>query len=287
MHPSSFSGELIFFSSLDGIRLSGFLVGDSPEVILFVHGMGGNFQKENFLKASRILMENDLSFFSFNTRGAEVVKDFKDEKGEHHLFGTAFERFEDSVLDIQAAIDLLESRGFRRFHLMGHSTGCQKILYCVHSTKDERVKSLIHISPADDYEIWRNELGDYFSEIVEIVRRMVVKGEGDKLIIPLYERTGALWSASRFLSFALRENPEARMFNYEDLSVFGEVQLPTQIFLGKDDPYFLKPLDWYAERLRSAYRGRRLEIEIMPGDHSFHGYEEELFERVAKFVREV
>ena len=285
MHPFSFSGEIVFFSTNDGIRLSGFLAGSYPDVVLFVHGMGGNFYKENFLRAARVLLDKRIPFFSLNTRGAEVVKDFKDDEGEHHLLGTAFERFEDTLMDIRAAIDFLESRGFEGFHLMGHSTGCQKILYYAYSTRDTRVKSLIHVSPADDYEIWRNELGDYFSDTVAMAKEMVERGEGNKLLIPLYERTGALWSASRFLSFALRENPESRMFNYDDLSEFGEVNLPTQVFLGVDDPYFLRPVSWYAERLRNAYRGRRLKIEIMPGDHSFHGHEEEMFERIAEFVR--
>lgn len=285
MHLDTFDGKLVFFKTEDDLKTAGFLVDvERDDIVLFIHGMGGSFYKMGFLKGARELAKMGISFFSFNTRGAEVVRDFKDIKGEHHTIGTAFERFEETIFDIGSALDVLEERGYSRMHLMGHSTGCQKILYYAYRTRDARVKSLIHISPAEDYEIWKNSLGEEFEHFVDIAWEMVEKGEGDKLIIPLYEKTGELWSASRFLSFASRENWEARMFNYENLEIFSEVNLPTQVFLGTEDPYFPRGVEWYASRLKDAYRGERLSVEIMAGDHSFHGYEEELFRRVMDFI---
>ncbi len=253
------------------------------DVVLFVHGMGGNFYKDGFLKGAKELVKRDVAFFSFNTRGAEVVKDFRDINGEHHMLGTAFEIFEDSIKDIRAAISYLSQLGYENFHLLGHSTGCQKILFYQYSTQDERVKSLIHVSPAEDYEIWKNGLGD-FERFVAIAKDMMDKGEGNRIIIPLYERTGELWSARRFLSFADKSNMEARMFKYENLDIFSKIQTPTLIFLGKDDQYFLKDLEWYKEKLEKSYKGVKIRVEIMPGDHSFHGYEDILFQRIADFI---
>lgn len=257
------------------------------DVVLFVHGMGGNFYKDGFLKGARELVKRDVAFFSFNTRGAEVVKDFRDINGEHHMLGTAFEIFEDTVKDISAAITYLTNIGYEKFHLLGHSTGCQKILFYQYSTQDERVKSLIHVSPAEDYEIWKNELGVDFERFVAIAKDMMDKGEGNRIIIPLYERTGELWSARRFLSFADKSNMEARMFDYKNLSIFSQIRTPTLIFLGKDDQYFLKDLEWYKEKLERSYKGEKIKIEIMPGDHSFHGYEDILFRRIAEFIKDL
>ena len=283
-----FQGRLIIFPTEDSLKTAGFLMDAKGEdVLIFLHGMGGHFYKDGFLQGAMELIARGISFFSFNTRGADIVKDFKDLEGKHHTLGTALENFEESLYDIGAAIDFLENMGYSRFHLMGHSTGCQKILYYAYSTRDTRVKSLIHASPADDYEIWKEELGDNFEKIVAIARDMVARGEGDKIIVPLYERTGQFWSASRFLSFADRTRMEARMFNYENLEAFSQVMNPTLVFLGTEDPYFLRPLDWYAKKLRNAYRGRRLEIEIMPGDHSFHGEEEALFRKIGRFIKSI
>jgi len=77
------------------------------------------------------------------------------------------------------------------------------------------------------------------------------------------------------------------MFNYENLDVFSKVQTPTLVFLGKEDPYFLKNLEWYKERLERSYRGERIKVEIMHGDHSFHGYEDILFQKVAEFIHKL
>ena len=288
MYPLDFDGKLVFFPTEDNLKTSGFLMpARGKDVVLFVHGMGGNFYKDGFLKGARELVKRDVAFFSFNTRGAEVVKDFRDINGEHHMLGTAFEIFEDTVKDISAAITYLAHIGYENFHLLGHSTGCQKILFYQYSTQDERVKSLIHVSPAEDYEIWKNELGVDFERVVAIAKDMLDKGEGDRIIIPLYERTGELWSARRFLSFADKSNMEARMFDYENLSIFSQIRTPTLIFLGKDDQYFLKDLEWYKEKLERSYNGKKIKIEIMPGDHSFHGYEDILFHRIAEFIKDL
>ncbi len=285
MYPLNFNGKLVFFPTEDNLKTSGFLMpARGKDVVLFVHGMGGNFYKDGFLKGAKELVKRDVAFFSFNTRGAEVVKDFRNINGEHHMLGTAFEIFEDSIKDIRAAISYLSQLGYENFHLLGHSTGCQKILFYQYSTQDERVKSLIHVSPAEDYEIWKNELGGDFERFVAIAKDMMDKGEGNRIIIPLYERTGELWSARRFLSFADKSNMEARMFNYEILEIFSKVQTPTLIFLGKDDQYFLKDLEWYKEKLEKSYKGVKIRVEIMPGDHSFHGYEDILFQRIADFI---
>ena len=287
MYPLNLDGKLVVFPTQDNLKTSGFLMpARGKDVVLFVHGMGGNFYKDGFLKGARELIKKNIAFFSFNNRGAEIVKDFRDLNGEHHTLGTAFEDFEDAVKDIKATISYLSEFGYENFHLLGHSTGCQKILFYQYITQDRRVKSLIHVSPAEDYEIWKNELGKNFERIVRIAKEMVKRGEGERIIIPLYEITGQLWSAQRFLSFADRENMEAKMFNYENLDIFSKVQIPTLIFLGKEDPDFLKDLKWYKERLERSYRGNKIKVEIMDGDHSFHGYEDILFQKVARFILE-
>ncbi|OYT60095.1 alpha/beta hydrolase [Euryarchaeota archaeon ex4484_178] len=287
MNYEKFGGELYIFPTGDNLRTSGFLMGaESDEVIVFLHGMGGNFYKWGILQGAREILDRGISLFTFNNRGAEIVKDFKDLEGEHHTLGTAFENFEECTEDISVALDLLEDTGYSRFHLLGHSTGCQKILYYAYKSKDPRISSLIHLAPADDYEIWRNELGEDFLRIVDIANDMISRGEGNKIIWELYEKTGTLWTASRFLSFASRENWEAKMFNYENLEIFSQVKLPTLIFLGNEDPYFLKPIDFYAEKLRNAYKGEKLKLKIVNGgDHSFHGKEKEVFGEIVEFVK--
>ncbi len=287
-YPLEFKGKLVFFTTTDNIKTSGFLMeSGGDEIAIFVHGMGGSFAKDGFLFGAGKLLERGISFFAFNNRGAEIVKSFKNTRGDkYYTFGTAFEKFEDSARDIKGAINYLESLGYQKFHLIGHSTGCQKILYYAWKRKDKRVKSLIFLSPSDDYPIWEEYLGDELEKAVEIAQNMEDRGYGNTLHYFIYRRTGAIWSASRFLSFADRERNEARMFNYDSsLPILGKVKSPMLFFFGTYDDTLYHEFEWYEEKIKNARKFGKTEIVKVPrGDHSFHGKEEEVFERIAEFI---
>ena len=287
-YPEEFDGKLVFFTTTDYIKTAGFLMDSQGEdVAVFDHGMGGSFAKDGFLRGARILVERGISYFAFNTRGAEIVKSFKNARGDkYYIFGTAFERFEDSARDIKGALNYLESLGYTRFHLVGHSTGCQKILYYAWKRRDPRVRSLIFLSPSEDYPIWANYLGEDMEKAIEIARNMVDRGHGDDLHYFLYRRTGEIWSASRFLSFADRDHVEAMLFNYEsDLPVLSRIRIPVLFFFGSSDDTLFHDIDYYEEKVKKAYRGEKIEVVRVPrGDHSFHGKEEEVFSRMAEFI---
>ena len=79
-------------------------------LFIFVHGMGSNFYRSRLRKA--ILHQaarHGGDALLFNNRGAEQ--------------GTVDERFSDSLQDIDAALRFGRSKGYRRFVLIGHSTG--------------------------------------------------------------------------------------------------------------------------------------------------------------------
>ncbi len=286
-----FNGKLVFFTTTDSIKTVGFLMdndADEKDVVVFVHGMGGSFAKDGILRGAKMLLQRRISFFTFNTRGAEIVKSFKNARGDkYYIMGTAFERFEDSARDIKGALNYLESMGYERFHLMGHSTGCQKILYYAWKRRDRRVKTLIFLSPSEDYPIWAAYLGEETDKAIEIAQNMVDRGRGDELHYFLYRRTGEIWSASRFLSFMDRDRPEASLFNYEsDLPILSRVKLPMLFFFGGADTTLMHDVDYYRDIIKKSYRGEKLEIVKIPrGDHSFHGYEEAVFEKTAEFIK--
>ncbi len=284
-YPDEYTGTLVFFTATDRLKLSGFLMGKGEDVVVFVHGMGGSFAKDGFLSGARVLLRRGISFFAFNNRGAEIVKSFKNARGDKYMvMGTAFEKFEDSARDIKGAINYLRDSGFERIHLMGHSTGCQKILYYAWKRRDTRVKSLIFLSPSDDYPIWRAYLGDDFDKAVQIAQNMKDMGRGDELHYFVYRRTGAIWSALRFLSFADRDCPEAKMFNYDSsLQILSKVRVPMQFFFGTADDTLIHPVDFYRDKILSARSDA--DVQIIPrGDHSFHGKEEMVFEKIAGFI---
>ncbi|MCZ7591699.1 MAG: alpha/beta hydrolase [Kiritimatiellae bacterium] len=96
---------------LDGLLTQG--AKQSDTLLLFVHGMGGNFYRSELRK--QMLLQGPcagIDVLSFNNRG--------------HEDNVADEVFVDCRHDIDAAIEFGRKQGYRRFILLGHSTGCQK-----------------------------------------------------------------------------------------------------------------------------------------------------------------
>jgi alpha-beta hydrolase superfamily lysophospholipase len=120
----------------DSLELPGLLY--EPEtptqkVLVHVHGMAGNFYENKFLDViAETLTSNGIAFYVFNNRGTEFIKDMYKvgkEKREVIRLGDTYEKFEDCLIDIKAAIDFVESKGFNNIHLSGHSLGGPKVAY--------------------------------------------------------------------------------------------------------------------------------------------------------------
>ncbi len=171
----------------DSLELVGLLY--EPEtkadkVLVHVHGMGGNFYENKFLDAiAKTLTRNDTAFFVFNNRGCELVKDLtKIENGKRNMvrIGNSYEIFEESIFDIEAAIDFVESQGFTNIHLSGHSLGAPKVAYYVSEQNDERIRSLIFLSPADMVGLARADIN--YQRDIDTAKKMIDIGKGKELM---------------------------------------------------------------------------------------------------------
>ncbi len=276
------SGRIIRFTTTDGFVLDGFLIGRGKACIVFLHGMTGNMgmtpMKLAIAKASAKL---GVSFFSINTRGHDIVSRVK--KGKKYIIaGTSFERFEDSVKDIGGAISTLKKLGYKKFILIGHSTGSQKILYYQWKKKNRDVLGMVFIGPGDDYHITKKELGRKFNSAVLTAKKMMKDRQADK---PLqYSWQG--FSARRFLSVADTKNVEARLFNYGGpLREFSAIKLPILAVLGSKEEWLWTPAKNYAKLLAKKASSMQFDSSIIDGaNHGMYGKEAELAKVVAKWT---
>jgi pimeloyl-ACP methyl ester carboxylesterase len=263
--PSGIRGELVTLPArglkrpLDGFWVCG--SARSRTLLLFVHGMGGNFyrsvsKKEMFRQAPG----RGIDVLSFNNRGAE-----KD---------VAWERFADCVHDLDAAMAFGRAHGYRRFILLGHSTGCQKVTYYQARRRHPQVAALVLAAIGDDYAIARRDLGRRYARIVARARRLVKAGRGDTILTG----KGCLgFSARRFLSVADPRQAEARLFDFAGpLREFRSLTCPVLAVLPEREEYACQPVPDMARRLLERTRSRKFKAVIIPrADHSFHGTERE------------
>ena len=277
---TALKGEMVSFPTSDGLTLNGFLVGPrkrSARALIHVHGLRGRFYGSGFADAlAREAASKGINFLSIETRGSYTSTGFRKRKGRKKVFlsaGGGFERFEDSVYDIAAAIRFIKRQGVRDVYLEGHSTGCQKITYYQYKRKDRRVKALILAAPADDYNITKHELGKSFGSAVKAANSLYKKDRNTEMP-KKYLKEG--FSVGRFLSFSDTRFVEARLFNYESrrLKEFGTIKHPILALFGDKEEHALKPVKEYMKILERDTSSKRFDYLIIKGaDHRFAGKE--------------
>lgn len=148
--------QLVQFSTMDELRLNGLLAEAAGDVtVIHIHGKGGNFYENSFVR--RMYTEYPqwgINFLGFNNRGhSSYVEAYKGEQVSY--VGSAVERFEECLLDLEAAIIFARSLG-PYVVLQGHSFGCEKIMF-YGQMKDSSLP-LVLLSPCDGYRlqtVWR------------------------------------------------------------------------------------------------------------------------------------
>ena len=65
------------------------------------------------------------------------------------IIGGCYEKFTDSILDIEGAISYVKKIGYDEIILEGHSYGCNKVAYYCSKNKDEAIKEIVLLAPCD------------------------------------------------------------------------------------------------------------------------------------------
>ena len=240
-------------------------------LLVLVHGMGGNFYRSELKKEwLRECGRYGFDVLTFNNRGSDRA--------------VAFERFGDCVADIDAAIVAGRRLGYRKFVLLGHSTGCQKITLYQARRQNPAVRALVLAAPADDLAICRRDLGKKYGYWLNHARRLVKQGKGKTLLPMLYEK----FSAKRFLSIADPRSTEAQLFDYNGtMRHFRSIRCPILAFLGAREEYACQPVPQMGETLRSKTRSENFHFfAVSGGDHGFHGHTRATARRALRWLRD-
>ncbi len=285
-------GELARIETKDFLELQGLLFEPgkkSSKAIIHVHGWTGNFYENKFLEfIAKEAVLKGFAFLTFNTRGAGHVQEFIRQKGskpECVKIGGSLEKFEDCLTDIEAAINFLEKRGFDRFVLQGHSTGCQKAAFYMLKTKDRRAKGLILLEPTDDPSVSRRFLGNRYQEAMEIARKMVKEGK-ENAPMPEWLPFGVMLSAQKFLSMSDPNSAEGELFNYSgELKKAGQIDCPVLAIFGENTEYQEKPgekLELLKEKMQNC------ETKLFENtNHWFYGREAQLAKTICQWAESI
>lgn len=281
----------------DGLELHGLLYEpdqSTKSVLVHVHGMGGNFYENKFLDfVAKKLTDDGFGFCVFNNRGCEFLKDtyriVDGKEPEMVRVGTTYEKFEESLLDIKAFIDFVKERGFSNIHLSGHSLGCPKAAYYMAEKNDERIKSLLLLSPSDMLGLVRSNKEQFEKEITE-AKKLVAENKGDTIL------SEWVWgeypvSAGTYLSL-FDDNAKDAIFNFHDpedkLETLGKITVPTYAVMGTKDDALVVSIEETFSRLETALTSspkKRTEV-LGDANHDYRGHEQEIANAVAGWLSE-
>lgn len=294
-------GELVKTITSDRLELAGFFIDKKSDIAVFhSHGTSGDFYTHKFIETEgEKLSSAGISFLSANNRGHDVYADIRKHtrgKVEWTQIGGGFEKFEDSLFDIKAWLDLLQKRGVKKVILQAHSL-TQKILYYQLLKKDKRVIGQIHLSPCNDAGFVLLKIGKKkYQQINKKVASMIKNGKGNELL-PKELYVVCPMSAIAYYGYLTEEGP-GNLFPYHDREAkkwetLGKTKDPLLVTYGGDD-FFIKSstqdknIQSVAELFRKkATSAKSVDVKIIPGSsHSYLGYEQKLTTIIYRWIKE-
>ncbi len=269
--------------------------GDRPETaIIFVHGLGSNaFAHHDYLVP---LASNHTAVLYFSNRGHDGISGLKRIRRSakrgyvYEQAGVAHEVFTDCVDDIQGAVNLACHRGAKRIHLVGHSTGCQKIAWYLGQRRvHSRITGAVLLCPISDYAAARHE-DNRQRKKAEIAARSLVRRNKPHELLPSDRWRGPI-DAQRFLSLYTPESKE-EIFTYAQPGkiprTLRNLKLPLLVIFAGDDEYRDRDTQEIAAWFHNNVRSNRAEIEIVPGArHSFNGQEAKVAASVRRWITKI
>jgi pimeloyl-ACP methyl ester carboxylesterase len=283
--------DLVQVMAADGMRLHGALETPaasedaiaSPRVDAWIciHGTGSNFYTASTLAGlTPKLLAGGAAVLRGNTRGHDLVSTGPTAHGRG-LQGAAFERVDESPLDLAAWFALLRERGYRRVGLLGHSMGAIKAIFTLTRDDPPPVAALVAISPPHlSYSYYgETERADEFLETFNRANDMVSAGRGDELMLIRFPLAYYVSAAG----FVDRYGPEEK---YNVLRLLDRVGCPTLVTYGSSEmqsEITFRGMSDAVERLGGP--SKSLQVAVIAGaDHIYSGCHDALAARIIRWL---
>ena len=260
----------------DGLRLPmiHFESNKKDICVICIHGMCGTIIDNYFATVwGKLLAKNDIGFIYEHNRGHSIENDIVMKDGSFKRCGCMYEIFEDCIYDIDLAIQTAKEKGYKRIILLGHSLGCNKVIYYYYK-KHPNILGMILASAPDMIESHLLIEPDY-EELLKEAKENIDKNQPTKLLHKMIEdymymssQTYYNWfhKSSNLNNLPIISNPK----NWEQLET---IDVPILTFSGsKDEDYYLH-LDLLKEKATNC---KNFEYQII--ENTGHTYQEKELE---------
>jgi len=289
-------GQLINFNNINGLELIGLLFKgekQSNTIVIHVHGNYGNFYNNKFLwTMSHLYVENDIDFLTFNLSSHDGLCEGYD-NGALRYIGGAVADYNESILDIDSAVEYVHKLGYNRLILQGHSLGCDKVIEYALTHQNDSL-SLILLSPVDSYAVQKKWVDNRRAESIdEQLARLNAcnnnNGALDWLSIDEYgaEGTDADWvyqiPITRSCLISILQGSAFKYLNLECGEDF-IIDNKSLAFLGKNDGLQMSTQSDFGDFLDLHFTQLTL-VSDLDSDHDIKGVESYLTNRIIDWIK--
>lgn len=254
--------------------------------IICIHGMCSNFLNNSFYHIwGEYLSNNNIGFVYFYNRGHDIESDILKEDGSIYRCGTRYEIFEDSICDIDAAIDKVVDLGYKKVILLGHSYGCNKVIYYLYK-KNHNIEGIILASIPDMIGIHKLYEKDYESLLKE-AKVNIDNNDGDKLLSKLVE--DYMYMSSKTYYNWYRNNSNLDNFpilsNSNNWYQLESISVPILTFSGGLEEEYYKRFDLIKEK---ACNVKLFSSYLIPkANHVYEGQELYIAKIIYNWIKEI
>lgn len=163
-----------------------FSIKEKDICIIFVHGMCQTIIDNYFsIVCGNLLQENNIGFIYAHNRGYSIENDILMKDRTYTRCGCMYEIFEDCTFDIDLAINKAKELGYKKIIFMGHSYGCNKLIYYYYK-KHPEVIGMILASAPDMVGLQLLHQKDY-NQLIKEAKQNIDNGKPTKLLSNLIE----------------------------------------------------------------------------------------------------
>ncbi|KKS33215.1 MAG: hypothetical protein UU93_C0001G0046 [Candidatus Amesbacteria bacterium GW2011_GWA2_42_12] len=275
--------ELIYTTTEDKLILPGaHYSSDKKDLcVVFVHGMSGNILENIHANVlGQTLIINNIGFLYGHNRGHSHINDIAIAgTTTSRRIGATYERFEESIFDIDAWTKSATDLGYSKVILAGHSLGGPKVIHYISKKSPFSVTGVILASPADMVALFEKDEPSH-SEILETANKNISQGKPLE-IIPYKIWDWYYLSSQTMVDLFTRGGPA------DILPEISSITQPILALYGENDDSFIKSVQEDLDDLKNmATNCKSFTTKIIPGaNHTYDGKEAEFSEVILNWIK--
>lgn len=270
----------------DGLRLP-MVHFNSPKkdiCVICIHGMCQTIIDNYFAVVwGKILSSNNIGLIYEHNRGHSIENDILMKDGTFKRYGCMYEIFEDCIYDIDLAINKAKELEYKRIILLGHSYGCNKVVYYYYK-KNSDIIGIILASAPDMLGSHFVAQDDYEDLLVES-KENIDNGNPTKLLNKMLENYMYISSQTYYNWYNNNSNLNNLpvISNPEKWEQFEKIDVPILTFSGSDELEHYLQLDL----LKSKAKGcNDFEYKIINDtNHFYHSKENEIGNLILNWIK--